>query len=93
MKKCISGEPVNKVAYCSCNNCKDYRQERRTIATTLAGQLRALADACLKAAEGDDAAKGLLKAQTDGYWHGLVVGAGKVQILSAEEEDDDDSGT
>lgn len=54
-------------------------------AKELATLLRELADACEAAAKGDKAAKRLLEAHTDSRWFGLVVGAGKVQELTADE--------
>ena len=58
------------------------------IAENLAQLLRELADACIKAANGDKSSKCLLEGYTDSYWHGLVVGAREIKHLIYEEEEE-----
>lgn len=52
------------------------RSEQRQIAAVLAEQLRRLADAAERAAEGDADARALLSGHIDGYWHKIVLGRG-----------------
>jgi hypothetical protein len=59
------------------------------IAENLAQLLRELADACIKAANGDKSAKSLLEGYTDSYWHGLVVGGREIKHLIYEEEEEE----
>ena len=55
-------------------------------ARELAGLLRELADACERAVTGDRRAKDLLDQHTDGYWHGLSVGAEHLPVMFGVDE-------
>ena len=63
----------------------------KELAESLASELRELADACLKAAEGDADARRVLRNNIDSYWHALVVGTHKVEQLLEDEEQPEDT--
>ena len=58
------------------------------LATKLAAELRELADACEKTVSGSPEevlkARKILQDNTDGYWHGLVVGANQIENLLSD---------
>jgi hypothetical protein len=67
--------------------CPDCLDERRLIARRLADDLRELADACEQAAEGNEAARKLLRDATSSDQRALIVGKGKVEELIHPNED------
>lgn len=67
-----------------CGRCQ---AERVALAEKLERQLRELADACPSAANGDAAAKQLLREAMDGHWFALVIGRQQVEHLIWDRED------